>query len=102
MESPVSIKIDVRVDTATARLIAAARATQACENLPTDSAKTLVARARGVRLYIEARQPVLAQAALDDVEKLMAGVDDLDLRAAFRDLATEVRRALDWSERPAA
>lgn len=93
-----SIRLDVRVDTATARLNAAARATQACETLPPESAKTLVARCRGARLFMEARQIPLAMGALDDVEKLMVGVDDKALAEAFSALVTEIRKAVQWSE----
>lgn len=74
------------------------RATQACETLPPESAKTLVARCRGARLFMEARQIPLALTALDDVEKLMAGVDDKQTKAAFLGLVKEIRRAVQWSE----
>lgn len=85
---------DVSLDGSTERLMAAARATHATEALPTASGKALVASARGVRLYLEARQNKLALGQLDAIEKLMATCDDTDLKAAYVTLVGDVRRAL--------
>jgi len=91
-----ALRLGVGVDGATHRLICAARATQATEGVPKESARALVALARGVRLYLEARQDRLARATLDDIDKLMAGADEPLLVAAYGDLIQGVRKALGW------
>ena len=99
-------RMDVREDGTTARLLACAKATRACEALPGESARTLVQLAGGVRLYLQARQRRLALGALDDIERLMQGVDDADLRDAYDELVGKVRDALGvkhqgWKSRAA-
>lgn len=97
---------NVALDGATERLIAAARATQFADALPVASGKALVAHARGVRLYLEARQPKLAAGQLDAIDKLMATAEDKDLRTAYTRLVGDVRRiitrevvsAADWRD----
>jgi hypothetical protein len=85
---------DVALDGSTERLIAAARATHATEALPTASGKALLASARGVRLYLEARQSRLACGQLEAIEGLMATCDDANLRAAYETLVGDVRKAI--------
>ena len=84
----------VVVDGATERLIAAATATSTTEGVPKESGRSLVASARGVRLYLIARQPGLATALLDQIDALMSTVEDEDLRAAYTTLTGDVRRAI--------
>lgn len=85
---------DVALDSATTRLIAAATATKVTEGLPVESAKTLVAAARGVRLYLEAQQSKLAVGQLDVIDKLMATCEDEDLKTAYEGLVSRCRTHL--------
>lgn len=89
---------NISVDTSTTRLISAANATLMTEGLPRDSARTLVASAKGCRLYLEAGQRPLARQQLDNVEKLMATCDDALLKTAYDRLVSEVRKALKWED----
>lgn len=98
-----AIRLGVGVDSATTRLIAAARATQATEGLPKDSARQLVALARGVRLYLDAGQARLAMRSLDDLQTLMSsGVEDAVLVEAYAALAKSVRTAVGWKPKATA
>lgn len=83
---------NIVIDGATTRLIAAARAVQAAEHLPKESARTLVALSRGCRLYLEARQRPLALRCLKELDDLMAGAPEADLRDAFTALVESVRK----------
>lgn len=85
---------DIALDNATTRLIAAARATQTTEGIPAESARTLVATARGVRLYLEASLPKLAIDQLDAIDKLMATCEDEGLKEAYAGLVSRCRTHL--------
>lgn len=91
------MKLGIPIDASTTALIAAARATQASEGLPKDSARTLVAAARACRLYLEAQQPKLAFRQLDEIETLMADCEDTLLVEAYDSLITRVRKALGFA-----
>ena len=87
---------NVALDGSTERLIAAARATQMTESLPKESARTLLAAARGVRLYLEARQTKLAVQQLDVIDALMKTCDDYELCRAYGALIRDVRNAVGY------
>lgn len=75
--------LDVVLDNATTRLTKAAQATAAVEALPKDSARTLVATCRAVRLFVEAQEHKAAVAALDDAKALVATMDQGHVRDAL-------------------
>ena len=89
---------NVAADGATTRLIAAAQATLMTEGLPRESAKTLVASAKGARLYMEARELGLAKQQIDHIDKLMGTCEDQLLVKAYTRLTGDVRKALRWEE----
>lgn len=86
--------LDVVLDGATVRLVKASQAVAAMEALPKDSARTLVATARAVRLFVEAQEPKAAGAALDDLERLVAGMDAGEARSALERRLEAARKAI--------
>ncbi len=90
-------RLDVVTDTRTTRLIAAARAVQAAQHLPKESARSLVALSRGARLYLEANQAGLASRTLHEIDLLFTtSEDDLsrELAQVFTHLVNDVRKAI--------
>lgn len=83
---------NVGADGSTARLLKAAQAAALAEDIPKESGRTLVALAKSVRLYLEARDVELAMAKLEGIEKMLSTHDDALVTKAFDTHVSEVRK----------
>jgi hypothetical protein len=71
----VALKLSIMLDSSTARLLAVAQALQACDALPTASAKSLVGQAKAVRLFAAAREYAEAKGLCDEIDAWADGGD---------------------------
>lgn len=85
---------NVGADSASDRLLKAARAAQYAEDFPRESAKSLVSLCRAVRLYYEARDYRLTRAKLQAVRALTTTHDDEALRQVFEAHVVECEKYL--------
>lgn len=86
--------LDVVLDGATVRLIKAAQAVALVEAVPKDSARTLVATAKAVRLFVEAQERGAAVTALGDATDLVTTMDEGQVRDALARRIQAVAKAL--------
>lgn len=96
-----SIKLDIRTDFATSRLVSVAQAVQLTGVLPAESAKTLVANAKAVRLFVLANEIKAAEAVLEDVDVFTESADQESLHVMVKRHTDAVRKAINPPAPPA-